>query len=56
MYNSRVITKKTMEEGLKEVQHPAYSPDLSPCDFFLFGHLRDILVDKRYATPEGTVC
>jgi hypothetical protein len=34
--------------------HPAYSPDLSPCDFFLFllGYLKDKLIDNQYATPE----
>jgi hypothetical protein len=32
--------------------HPAYSPDLSPCDFFLFGYLKDKLIDREYATPE----
>ena len=22
------------------MEHPTYSPDLAPCDFFLFGHLK----------------
>ena len=26
--------------GIKTVPHPAYSPDLSPCDFWLFPKLR----------------
>jgi hypothetical protein len=34
--------------------HPAYSTDLSSCNFFLslFGYLKDKSIDKRYATPE----
>jgi hypothetical protein len=34
--------------------HPGDSPDLSPCDFFLFlfGYLKDKLIDKQYSTPE----
>lgn len=30
---------------------PARSPDLSPCDFFLWGHLRDLV----YRTPPSTI-
>jgi hypothetical protein len=42
----------TAEKHLKRMPHPAYSPDLSPCDFFLFGCLKDKLIDKEYATTE----
>ena len=27
-------------EGFVVVPHPPYSPDISPCDFFLFGYLK----------------
>ena len=27
--------------GIKTVYHPPYSPDLAPCDFWLFPQLRD---------------
>ena len=26
--------------GIKTVRHPSYSPDLAPCDFWLFPKLR----------------
>jgi hypothetical protein len=26
--------------------HPVYSPDLSPCDFWLFGHAKKQLKDQ----------
>jgi hypothetical protein len=29
--------------------HVSYSPDLSPCDFFLFPRLQRVLKDHRYA-------
>jgi hypothetical protein len=32
--------------------HRAYSPHLSPCDFFLFGYLKEKLIDKQYTPPE----
>ena len=34
--------------GIKTVRHPPYSPDLSPCDFWLFPKLRGC----RYETIE----
>ena len=34
--------------GIKTVSHPTYSPDLAPCDFWLFPKLRGC----RYATIE----
>jgi transposase len=52
IHNSKVVAEKLIEENLKRMPHPVYSPDLSPCDFFLFGYLKDRLVDKRYTTPE----
>jgi hypothetical protein len=29
---------------------PARSPDLTPCDFFLWGHLKDVLFREPFAT------
>ena len=34
--------------GIKTVPHPPYSPDLAPCDFWLFPKLRGC----RYETSE----
>ena len=34
--------------GIKTVPHPPYSPDLAPCDFWLFSKLRAC----RYETIE----
>ena len=34
--------------GIKKVRHPPYSPDLAPCDFWLFPKLRGC----RYETIE----
>ena len=34
--------------GIKTVPHPSYSPDLAPCDFWLFRKLRSC----RYETIE----
>jgi histone-lysine N-methyltransferase SETMAR len=34
-------------EGLGRAEHPPYSPDLSPCDFWLFGFLKEKLKDLQ---------
>ncbi len=36
--------------GIERVPHPAYSPDLAPCDFFLFPFLKRQLRGKRFRT------
>jgi hypothetical protein len=28
---------------MKRAPHPPYSPDLAPCDFYLFGYVKDRL-------------
>ena len=43
-----------LEELKFEVwQHPAYSPDLSPCDYFLFGPMKDELRGKHFPNDEA---
>ena len=38
--------------GLTLLPHPAYSPDLAPCDFYLFGRLKNCLLGKRFSTDD----
>ena len=38
--------------GIKTVPHPPYSPDLTPCDFWLFLKLKEKLRGCRYETIE----
>jgi hypothetical protein len=35
------------------LNHPSYSPDLAPCDFFLFLRLKKHLQGRRYRTRNG---
>jgi hypothetical protein len=39
---------KTEELGFILVPQPPYSPDLAPCDFFLFGYLKQPLEGKHF--------
>jgi hypothetical protein len=52
IHNSKHVAEKRMEKCLKRMLRPAYNPDPSPYDFFLFGYLKDKLIDKVYTTPE----
>ena len=38
--------------GIKTVPQPPYSPDLAPCDFWLFPKLKEKLRGYRYETIE----
>ena len=48
VHNSILVTDYLTKIGTKTVPHPPYSPDLAPCDFWLFPKLRDC----RYETIE----
>lgn len=34
------------------IEHPPYSPDLAPCDFFLFPRFKKNMKGQRFATVE----
>ena len=36
IHTSKIITNFLYENKVKTLNHPPYSPDLSPCDFWLF--------------------
>lgn len=38
--------------GFQVLPHPAYSPDLAPCDFFLFPKIKKNLKGKRFQSRE----
>ena len=40
MNNSILVIDYLTKMGIKTVPHPPYSPDLAPCDFWLFPKLR----------------
>ena len=48
VYNSILVTDYLTKMGIKKVPQPPYSPNLAPCDFWLFPKLRGC----RYETIE----
>ena len=48
VHNSILVKDYLIKMGIKTVPHRPYSPDLAPCDFWLFPKLRNC----RYETIE----
>jgi histone-lysine N-methyltransferase SETMAR len=40
--------------GLNVMPQPPYSPDISPCDFYLFGRVKREMRGRKHMTPEET--
>jgi hypothetical protein len=38
--------------GINVMPQPAYSPDLSPCDFYLFGRVKGEMKGRKHNSPE----
>ena len=47
------ITEFLTSKGIPVVPQPPYSPDLSPCDFFLFPKLKNVLRGHHFGTLEN---
>lgn len=47
-HKSKIVQDYLLQETINQLPHPPYSPDLSPCDFFLFPRLKKMLSGRRY--------
>ena len=45
-----VVKSFLASEKVKVLNHPPYSPDLSPCDFLLFPRLMKMLSENKYTS------
>ena len=52
-YKSATVQEYLKESGLNILDHPPYSPDLSPCDFWLFPRLREMLLGHCFESRCG---
>ena len=52
VHNSILVTDYLTKVGIKTVPQPPYSPDLAPCDFWLFPKHKEKLRGCRYETIE----
>ncbi|UYV63283.1 hypothetical protein LAZ67_2003649 [Cordylochernes scorpioides] len=51
-HRSKVCADYLACTGLKLMEHPPYSPDIAPCEFSLFPHVKTRLKDKRFFCDE----
>ena len=52
--HTAIHTLQTLvKRGFTVLEHAAYSPDLSPSDYHLFGPLKDALRGHRFTSDEG---
>jgi len=54
-HKSTVAMTKLYELGYELIPHPPYSPDLAPCDFFLFPNLKTWLGGKKFSSNEEVI-
>ena len=52
-HNSILVADYLTKMGIKTVLHPPYSPDLAPCDFWLFPRLRGCCYETIEEMKEG---
>jgi histone-lysine N-methyltransferase SETMAR len=52
-HTAQVVTELLASYNWEALPHPAYSPDLSPCDFFLFGKLKSKLRGQEFQTEDA---
>ena len=54
--HTAAVTREFLaRERVQLMSHPPYSPNLAPCDFFLFPHIKKQLRGSRYNTPQDAV-
>ena len=55
LINVRLSSLFLASEKVKVLNHPPYSPDLSPCDFFLFPRLKKMFSGNTF-TSRSSLC
>jgi histone-lysine N-methyltransferase SETMAR len=49
-HNAKKITGKLQKKRITRAPHPPYSPDLSPCDFWFFGMVKQKIKDCEFCS------
>lgn len=52
-HKAQIITEYLQEEKIFLLPHPPYSPDLAPCDFFLFPRIKKELKNRHFDNVEN---
>ena len=54
-HKSLVAMSAVHDCGFALIDHPPYSPDLAPSDYFLFPNLKKHIAGKRYETDDDVI-
>ena len=54
-HNAAATQEFLHTERVQQMEHPPYSPDLAPCDFFVFPFVKSKLLGVRFDTPDLAV-
>jgi len=52
-HKAKIVTEFLEENKVTVLPHPPYSPDLAPCDFFLFPKIKKELGGKKFDKVEN---
>ena len=55
IHTAEIVKEKMSELSLTLLPHPAYSPDLAPSDFFLFGYLKNRAKGIDFACEDDVI-
>lgn len=55
VHKSTIAMATIREQGFELLQHPPYSPDLAPSDYYLFSYLKKHLAGKRFYTDNEVI-
>jgi histone-lysine N-methyltransferase SETMAR len=53
--NAQQTTEKIRSMNLQRLDHPAYSPDLNPCDFWFFGRAKTAIQNQSFQDPDELI-
>jgi histone-lysine N-methyltransferase SETMAR len=52
IHNTETVQECLADCGFRKMNYPAYSPDLTPCDFFLFGAMKENFSGMPFASAD----
>jgi transposase len=55
MHKSTAVIDTMASIPVQLALRPPYSPDLAPCDFFLFGYLKGKLIGPEFDSPDALI-
>jgi hypothetical protein len=52
-HNGNKISEQLAKRSIEQAPHSPYSPDINPCDFWLFGMLKHKMKDREFQSPQA---